>query len=288
MQVTLLGTGSPVPNLARAGTAQTITVDNDTYLVDCGPRTVYELVRNGIDPGSITDLLFTHHHVDHNASFLHFAIMSWTAGRESLTVYGPDGTENLLDALYDIYEDDLAYRKEVGYPSEGIEDIEWERVNEEFELIREGLTVTALPVEHSIETYAYRFETEDGVIVFSGDTKKFDRLADFASGADVLVHDAHLSPVGEPPDEEFVWEQYTTPYSDELQDELSQTHSTPKQAAQTAADAGVDSLVLTHFPPYRDEDAMHRAAASEFDGTVYIGQDGLTLDIGDSKIPTRL
>ncbi|GAA0284984.1 MBL fold metallo-hydrolase [Halobacterium noricense] len=287
MEVTLLGTGSPVPNLDRAGTAYTVSVDGTTYMIDCGPRAVYELMENGIDPASITDLLFTHHHVDHNAAFPHFAIAGWTSGRESLTVYGPDGTDNLLEALYTVYEDDIAYRKEVGYSGEGIEDIDCVRVDAGFELERDDLTVTAMPVDHSIETYAYRFEHDDCAVVFSGDTQPLDRLGEFASGADVLVHDAHLAPVGEPPGDGFVWERYTTAYSEQLKDGLQKTHSTPEQAGEVAAAAGVEALVLTHFPPYRDEAEVRGAAAAEFDGTVHVGRDGLALSIEKSAVRHR-
>lgn len=280
MRVTLLGTGSPTPTLARAGTALTVTVDGRTYLVDCGPRTVYELVRNEIDPGKISDLLFTHHHVDHNAAFPHFAIASWTAGRESLTVYGPSGTENLIDSLYSVYGEDIAYRKQVGYPEAGIENIDCVSVDEEFRLARGDLLVEALGVEHSIETYAYRFEGPNGErFVFSADTARSSDLAEFAAGADVLVHDAHMSPVGDTPDVGFVWDKYRTPYPDEMHEQLSRTHCTPRQAGEIAAEAGVESLVLTHFPPYRDVDAIRREAEKVFDGRVLVGEDGLTIDV---------
>ncbi|MFB6270621.1 MAG: MBL fold metallo-hydrolase [Halobacterium sp.] len=284
MEVTLLGTGSPVPNLDRAGNAYAVTVDGATYMVDCGPGAVYKLMENDIDPAAITELLFTHHHVDHNAAFPHFAIAGWTAGRDSLTVYGPDGTGDLVNALYSVYDEDIAYREEVGYSTEGIEDIDCVRVDDGFELERGGLTVTAAQVEHSIETYAYRFEHEDGTVVFSADTQPLDDLAEFAAGADVLVHDAHLAPVGDPPEDGFVWDRYTTAYSEELQSGLRETHSTPTQAGEVAAAAGVDALVLTHFPPYRDEDATRRAAAAAFDGTVRVGHDGLALGLEDSSV----
>ena len=53
----------------------------------------------------------------------------------------------------------------------------------------DGWEIEALPVEHSIETYAYRFEEhETGTsFVFSGDTRKFSSLAEFATNADLLV-----------------------------------------------------------------------------------------------------
>jgi len=281
MHVTLLGTGSPIPYLERAGSSLVVHVDGEPYLVDCGPRTVYELVRNEIDPGLVRDRLFTHHHIDHNASFHHFAIASWTAGRDSLTVYGPSGTDRLLDALYSIYEEDLTYRASVGYDIGGMEDIEWVPVDETFHFERGGLAVTSLPVDHPIETYAYRFENRDGdVLVFSADTGKLDRLAEFATGADVLIHDAHMSPVGEPPDDGFVWERYTRPYSGPAAARLSETHCTPEQAAETAAAADVGTLVLTHLPPYRDVEATYEAAAAVFDGEIHVAADGLTLPVG--------
>lgn len=279
MRVTLLGTGSPIPILERAGTALTVTVDDAPLLVDCGPRTVYELIRNGIDPGDVTELFFTHHHIDHNAAFHHLAIVGWSAGRESLTVYGPPQSEPLIESLYEVYEEDLAYRRQVGYPEDGIRNIGWVPVDPSFTLERGDLTVTTVPVEHSIETYAYRFETEAGCVVFSGDTRRCDRLAEFAAGADVLIHDAHMSPAGEAPTTGFVWGRYTHPYPDRAQSLLSQTHSTPGEAAQTAAAAGVDTLVLTHLPPYRDIEAMEAEAAAAFDGEVLVGEDGMTLTL---------
>jgi ribonuclease BN (tRNA processing enzyme) len=279
MEVTLLGTGSPIPILERAGTSLAVTVGGETLMIDCGPRAVYELIRNEIDPGTIGELLFTHHHVDHNASFYHLAIVGWTAGRESLTVYGPPGTDTLIDSLYAVYEDDLAYRSQVGYPVEGIENIEWVRVDPSFSMDREDFRVDALPVDHSIETYAYRIEGDDGAVVFSADTGKCDRLVDFADGADLLVHDAHMSPVGDPPEEGFVWERYTRPYPEQAHRALSATHCTPVEAAEIAEAAGVQTLVLTHFPPYRDVESIRAQATAAFDGEVLVGADGMTIEV---------
>ena len=275
----MLGTGSPIPLLERAGTSLAVAVGEEILMIDCGPRAVYELIRNGIDPGAISDLLVTHHHIDHNAAFHHLAIVGWTAGRESLTVYGPPGTDTLIHSLYDIYEEDLAYRAQVGYPLEAIQDIEWVPVDSGFTLNGPGYQVTALPVEHSIETYAYRIDHDGASVVFSADTRPCTRLAEFAEGADLLVHDAHMSPFGEPPEEGFVWESYTTPYSREKHEALSRTHCTPEQAAETAAEAGVGRLVLTHIPPYRDLGAIRAEAETAYDGEVFVAEDGMTIDV---------
>lgn len=317
IEATVLGTGSPVPTLERAGTAIHVSVDGDDLMIDCGPRAVYELVDNGFDPGAIEDLLFTHHHVDHNGDFFNFAIAGWSlGGRESLTLYGPPGTDRLVEAMYDVYEEDIEYRKAIGYPGDGIDDIEYRRVDADFRLERPGYCVSALPVEHSIETYAFRVDDlpgddaggsqnrdnegaglgsevrgEDhagsggsgsqggGSFVFSGDTKPVDDLVEFAAGADVLVHDCCIAPRGDGPDpgRRFVWEPYANPMDEEKRERLARGHSNPTEAAAVAADAGVGTLVLTHLLPYRDTEAIREIATSRFDGEVIVAEDGLTV-----------
>ena len=44
------------------------------------------------------------------------------------------------------------------------------------------------------DNFAYKFETPDGVIVFSSDTAYNPKLAEFAKGADVLVHECLYLP----------------------------------------------------------------------------------------------
>jgi ribonuclease BN (tRNA processing enzyme) len=281
MNLTLIGTGTPVPTVERAGTSLVIETNGDPILVDCGPKTVYRLMDAGINPGTIETLFFTHHHMDHNASFFHFVFASWAqGGRETLDIYGPDGTDSLLTALYEIYETDIEYRTEI-YPSAGIENIDTHRVTDSFSLDADGWRVRAHPVDHSIETYAYRFDehmTETSVVV-SGDTRKIDSLAAFAKGADVLVQDACIAPFDEDrvPDDEFVWPEYAKGEDEGEHSTVAANHCTPEEAGEIAQEAGVEKLVLTHILPYRDLDAMRRRATSAFDGEVVIGQDGLTL-----------
>lgn len=281
VKVTLLGTASPIPTLDRAGNAILVEIDDDPYLVDCGPRTVYELIRNETDPGEIEDLFLTHRHMDHDVSFFHLAIVGWTAGRESLTVYGPDGTGDLIDGLYDIWAEDIAYRKEAGYPAGGIENIDWERVDDGFARETDSMRVEALPVQHSIETYGYKFtDTATGdTVALSSDTAKFDGLAEFASDADVLVMTCTVTPIGDAPDDGFVWERYTEPYPEERRDVLLNYHVTPTQAGEIAAAAGVDTLVLTHFPPYPDRDEIEAEAGRVFDGDVVAAEDGYSIEL---------
>lgn len=292
MRVTVLGTSNPFPQLERAGTGIALSLGDDTVLVDCGPMTVYRLVEHEIDMTRIEDLFFTHHHMDHNAAFFQFAIYSWRRGRRSLTVYGPDGTRDLLDAL------DLGFRRHIeswkkglaGDDSHvGIDDIEYRRTTEDLDVAGDGWRASAFGVDHSVPAFGYRFDepATGRSFVFSGDTRPVSGFAEFAAGADVLVHEANdREPSEGLLDESAVPGRYLTPPFDEYyrsrsdrgqRDYLGGIHSTPVEAAEVAAKADVDTLVLTHFNPYRDPGAVRESAETVFDGTVLVGEDGLTL-----------
>lgn len=282
MRVTLLGTGSPIPVLGRAGTSLVIETEDEKFMIDCGPNTVHRLIENEINYGEIEDLFITHHHLDHNAAFYNFVFTSWAqGGRESLTVYGPDKTDTLVESMYDIYEEDLEYRKDI-YPTDGMSDIETVNLTEGFSTTIDDHTITALEVEHSIETYAIKVtDDETGqTFVFSADTSKTAALTEFARDADVLVQDACIGPYDEDrvPKEGLVWDQYRTdtPYSSNA---VYENHCTAEDAGEIASSAGVRTLVLTHFLPYRDTDEMYEQAKRSFDGSVVIAEDGLGLDI---------
>ena len=59
-------------------------------------------------------------------------------------------------------------------------------------------------------------------------------------------------------------------------------HSTPEQAAQTAARVGVKNLVLTHYvPPMApgQEDEWRSKATAHFDGPVILGPDLTSIEV---------
>jgi len=295
MEVTILGTAHPAPQTERAGTSLAVTVGGRTVLVDCGPWATYRLVETGLDFSAIEDVFFTHHHMDHNVSFFHFVLVSWYFGRTELDVYGPTGTRDLVDGLQ------LAYRTHVrdvsdwrDIPREGVTGIEVHKIGPEFAIERDGWAVRALPVDHSVETYAYRFDEEatDASVVFSGDTQQLDSLAKFARGADLLIHECNLTGADETPlSDDEVHSRYAKPpfpayhdwvFESDTQRELSdRLHSSPTEAGEVATAAGVDTLALTHFNPKRNPSDVEAAAESAFDGTVVAAEDGMVFSPGE-------
>lgn len=285
MEVTILGSGSPLSQTSRGGQSIVVTVEDEPILFDCGPMAVERLLENGFKLRELEHLFLTHHHMDHNASFFHFAILSWMYGRQDLTVYGTEGTHSLLDALTEIYDADISYRAEFGRPVEGISEIESVELSESSTVSEDHWEVTTHPVEHSIETYAYRIENDEGKsVVYAPDTSRVPSLGEFASGADVLIHDAAVGPDREPTAEDPVgdresWKQYHVTNPEHGDSPLIDVHTSAREAAETAEAADAQTLVLTHFIPFRDIQSMKREAEEVFSGTVLVAEDGLTLSV---------
>jgi ribonuclease Z len=121
-------------------------------------------------------------------------------------------------------------------------------------------------------TIAFRIAHGGSSVVLAGDSVPCATLDELATGANVLVHTAiRKDLVAQMP-------------AQRIRDILDY-HSSVEQAAGTAARAGVDTLVLTHYVPpliSGQEDQWRALAASEFSGRVELGDDLLTVSVPDS------
>ncbi len=130
--------------------------------------------------------------------------------------------------------------------------------------------VTAVPVTHghAHPALAYRFDTADGAVVFSGDTTVNDDLIALARGADVLVHQvadlAYLERHG---------------LTGAALDRMAGLHTDVDEVGGVAERAHVGELILNHFLPAEPEaisDAEWAERARKgFSGTTTAGHDGL-------------
>lgn len=136
------------------------------------------------------------------------------------------------------------------------------------------VTVTAVLVPHGpvFPSYAYRFDTPYGSVVFSGDTSASDNLVRLAHGADILVHEAI--------DIDF----YKSMDLDEaLLDHLRVSHTDITEVGPLAQRAGVRTLVLSHLVP-ADPSLVTKGswlsrAQKGFRGRVVVGEDLLSLPL---------
>lgn len=273
VSITMLGTGSPRPDLERSGPSQALHIDDVTILIDCGEGTTAQLLRAGIKPEEITVLFFTHLHSDHFLGYGQFLLGGWGRGRRELTVIGPKGIKKYHNTLIDMYKDDIAYRTSLGRPENGILDVNIIEIGQPGELT--GVVpakVTAEEMVHNVLTFGYRFEIEDQVIVFSGDTAPTPNIIKLAQNADILVQDACLAKTA-------VYRDTDDPELIEIWESLQKEHCTPKQAGEIAQKANVKKLVMTHFLPDVIPDEILEEASETFDGTKIVAEDLLTIGV---------
>ena len=135
-----------------------------------------------------------------------------------------------------------------------------------------GVRVTATAVTHgrAVPAMAYRFDTPDGSVAFSGDTSVNADLVALAEGADILVH--HVADLG-------YLERHGL--SGPALERMAALHTDVSQVGGVAERAGVRELVLTHYLP-AEPDAITRAQWAEragqgFRGRTIAGTDGQRL-----------
>ncbi|MGV8977718.1 MAG: MBL fold metallo-hydrolase [Cellulomonas sp.] len=137
--------------------------------------------------------------------------------------------------------------------------------------------VTATLVEHGAmyPCLAYRFDTADGSVVFSGDTSPSENLIRLSRGADVLVHEVIDARWGE-------WQFGPGPLDAAQARAVAGVlgkHTSTDQIGAVAQASGVGTLVLTHLVPASVPTAHWEAAVHGFDGRVVVGEDLLEVDI---------
>ena len=65
IEITLLGTGSPLVDPERAGPATLVRAGSTSLLVDCGRGVLMRAAAAGAQANTLTALLLTHLHSDH-------------------------------------------------------------------------------------------------------------------------------------------------------------------------------------------------------------------------------
>jgi ribonuclease BN (tRNA processing enzyme) len=134
----------------------------------------------------------------------------------------------------------------------------------------DAVRVAAVAVTHgrTVPSLAYRFDTADGSVVFSGDTTVNDDLIALAHGADILVHQvanlAYLEQHG-----------ITGP----ALERMAALHTDVTEVGSVAERAGARELILNHFlpaDPHEISDAEWKERAGQgFSGVTTAGRDGM-------------
>ncbi|HEY2501363.1 MAG TPA: MBL fold metallo-hydrolase, partial [Mycobacterium sp.] len=114
IEVTLLGTGSPIPDPNRAGPSTLVRAGGQVFLVDCGRGVLQRAAAVGVGAGGLSALLLTHLHSDHIGDLGDVLITRWVStfapDPAPLPIIGPPGTADTVEATLNAFRHDISYR----------------------------------------------------------------------------------------------------------------------------------------------------------------------------------
>nr|YP_002049329.1 Ribonuclease Z [Paulinella chromatophora]ACB43119.1 Ribonuclease Z [Paulinella chromatophora] len=276
MQVTFLGTSSGVPTRGRnvSSVALRLPQRSELWLFDCGEATQHQILRSELRISQLRRIFITHMHGDHIFGLPGLLASLGLAGNcEGVELYGPDLLRDYLEGTL------RTSSTRIGYPLR-IHRVRCAANNSAILVDDKDLLVRCTALNHRVPAYAYRIEQkpragrfnieqarslgippgpayghlkagreivlQDGriikgktlcgpdkpgcCIVYCTDTVFSEAAVNLSRGADLLIHESTFS-------------------HREAEMAYKRQHSTSMMAAQTAAEAGVGQLILTHLSP---------------------------------------
>jgi ribonuclease Z len=292
VQLVFLGTSGSWPTPKRNVSAVALKRGPEVLLFDCGEGTQRQFMLSKLSFMQTSRVFLTHFHGDHFLGLPGLVQSMSMNGRErELFVHGPAGTEDLVRTLVNIGHFAPAYSvvakglragdavdcgeyavraietshavPSVGYvleeaPRPGRFSLEKANAlgvpeGPLFSRLQEGKSVTV--AGRTIAPEMVLGPPRRGrKIVYTGDTLPSSHVLEASRNADVLIHDATA---------DTALEEKANRYG----------HSTGRQAAEIARDAGVRALILTHVSPrYEDTSTILSEAKAVFPNT-YMAED---------------
>lgn len=266
------GSTNPTSNLLRLAGRQIV--------VDCGLGVTRGLVDQGMQLKDLSLIFITHLHSDHYLELGPLIHTAWTAGLKTpVTLYGPEGLARYWQQFVESMLDDIELRiADEGRPD--LSSLVIVKVLEEGDVLKDDkLDVKAMRNTHPplVDTFALSFAADDVRVVFSGDTAYLPALADFAKGANLLIHEAML--------EEALPALFARigNSDDRLRQHWMRSHTFAHDVGKIATAAEVTALALNHLIPSDDPeyDNSHwqAALAQTWKGPLYVGKDGMRINL---------
>lgn len=295
LHVLVCGAGGPLTDISRSGSCVAIQAGEHLYVVDAGTNGARNIGRFGVDVGRVEAVLVTHAHSDHIDGLGELGVLRWAAGGHAapLPVHGPPVISDVVAGFNLAYTADAAYRVahhgETVVPASGGGLLAFPfPLPAEGELTTvlesgDGVRISAFRVSHPPVSQAvgYRIDYREHAVVVSGDTAKSANLIRHARGVDLLLHEALASSmtarIAEAADAVDAFRPA------KIMRDVPSYHSTPVEAAESAAEAGVGHLVLYHIiPPLPIAPMEHvflDGVADAYVGPVTLATDGTLISL---------
>ncbi|MEJ6405022.1 MBL fold metallo-hydrolase [Yoonia sp. 2307UL14-13] len=265
------GSHMPTSSLLRLG--------GKVILIDAGLGVTRAICDQGVPLIGIDMIFVTHLHSDHYLELGPLLHTAWTAGlTRPIPIIGPVGLDGYWQAFRQAmaFDIDLRMRDEGRCDFAGLAQIS---TLDEAPTEYGDITVTAMRNVHPpiTDSYALRFVADGVTVVLSGDTAYMPEMADFARGADLLVHEAMLR------DGVDALCNRMTNGDARLRAHILNSHTDAADVGRIARDAGVKQLALHHFvpdgdPDFTDED-WENAVRQHWSGPLFLGKDGKVIEL---------
>lgn len=250
MKVIILGSGTYQPELTRHSSSYLVKVGKQNLVFDFGRGVLDQLLKMHVKYHDIDVIFITHTHADHCSelgSFLHIALAEPEKGkfrRKDIAIYGPKGTKKTINHIL------KAFGLEKFQPQHKVE--LKELINDDV-IKGQGWIVKSYSVKHSpdMECLAYRLESKNKILAYSGDTEDCSGLRNVCQKADVAII-------------ETSWPEELDPKG----------HMTGEKVGKVARESEIKKLILTHISPYYLENFDIKNKVKEFyKGPVFIAED---------------
>lgn len=286
----ILGCGSALPTLRHFPTIQVVECRGKLYMVDCGEGAQIQMRRARLSFNKVGHIFISHLHGDHCFGLIGmlstFGLMGRTA---TMHVYADEALGPLLGMQLDFFCRDLGYKVDF-HP------VDTTRQQVIFE--DRSLSVESLPLQHRMPCCGFLFREKPGMPHIRRDMIDFyniplSQIANIKSGADyvqpdgtVIANSRLVTPAELPRAYAYVGDTRYLPqlasrlhgvttlyheatYADDNEAMAEKyCHSTARQAAMVAREAGVGKLLLGHYSSrYEDENVLLQEAAGLFPHT---------------------
>lgn len=293
--VTILGNNSAIPAHNRHPTAQVLQTNEHTVLIDCGEGTQMQMRLYKIKRSKINHIFISHLHGDHYFGLIGL-LNSFALNNRSndLHIYAPEKLQYIIQIQLDAAGANLPYQIYYHHP-------------EKEEIIFEDnkLSVECFKVKHRIECWGFIFREKKNlrkikmtqVREYKVPKSFFDNLhqgEDYVNAKNVLIKNEALTTPAEPPKSyaycadtvyfesickkikgvDMVYHE-TTYLADLEEKAISRFHSTSKQAATVARDAGAKRLLMGHFSSIYDSLEKFKEEACEIFENSEIAEEGV-------------
>ena len=304
LELNILGCGSAKSTLQHLPSCQVLNVRGHLMMIDCGEGAQLEMQRRHLKFSRLKNIFISHLHGDHCFGLL--GLLSTMAlhnigGTVTVHIF-KDGAE-LFGRMLDFFCRDRSY------------DLRFNIINTHKAVIYEdnSITVTSFPVTHRVPCVGFLFQEKpklrhinswacqqrqvphhamyslqqgkdyvspSGVVIPNSElTTDADRSISYAYCADTKFSKRVINAV-----KGVDWIYHEATYGEaNLKDATKRYHSTARQAAMVAREAGAKRLLLGHYSSrYKDISLLEREAQAEFPNTI-AATEGMKIDLSNLK-----